>query len=572
MASIERHLAVRVAHAVYRPFIDYRRGFDAITSRARDRFEGRDWRALLRDSVARIDLYEKTVTEALAEVDGLLGDRLADRSIWHRARREYRTLIATRPDIEIAETYFNSVTRRVFDTVGVDAEIEFVTSEPIRAALPASDWLVRYDLPESTERLLRDVLRDRRFHASWWDLHGDIARAAEVIDAALRERGMSTPPDRVEVLDPTFFRGHGAYVVAQVRTGSTVLPLVIAIQHRRRGMSLGAVLTSEEDVSILFSYTRAAFVVRVPDPAAMVRFLRTLLPQRRVAELYSALGFGKHAKTELFRDLMSYIASSDDRFEYAPGMPGLVMIVFTLPGYDVVFKVIRDRFPPQKQTTPDEVRSKYRIVSRHDRAGRLIDAQEFEHLRFRVDRFDPDLLAELVTAASRNVTIEDDEVTINRAYIERRVTPLDVFLRTAGPEEARAAMVEYGTAIKNLAASNIFPGDLLIKNFGLTGRGRVVFYDYDELVLLTECNFRTMPVSDDPYDDMADTPWFGVGEHDVFPEEFRNFLGVAPDLRREFETAHGDIFDAGFWQRIQDRIGSGETIEIHPYSRNRALR
>ncbi len=571
MATIERHLAVRVAHAVYRPFVAYRRGFDAITRRARDRFEGRDWRALHRDSVERIDLYDQTVAGARADVDGLLGDRLEDRDIWHRARREYRTLIATRPDIEIAETYFNSVTRRVFHTVGVDAGIEFLTSEPIRAALPASNWLVRYELPTSTVDLLDEVLRDRRFHASWWDLRDDIERAAEVIDTALRAHDMSSPPDRVEVLEPTFFRGQGAYVVGRIRAGTAVLPMVIAIRHERRGLSLGAVLTSEVDVSILFSYTRAAFMVRVPDPAAMVRFLQSLLPQRRAAELFSALGFGKHAKTELFRDLMSYIETSEDRFEYAPGMPGLVMIVFTMPGYDVVFKVIRDRFPPQKQTTPDEVRSKYRIVSRHDRAGRLIDAQEFEHLKFPVDRFEPDLLAELEKDASRSVTIEDDEVTLRRAYLERRVIPLDVFLRTAEAEEARAAMVEYGTAIKNLAASNIFPGDMLIKNFGVTGRGRVVFYDYDELTLLTECNFRKMPVSDDPYDDMAETAWFGVGEHDIFPEEFRTFLGVGPDLRRTFETVHGDIFDAAFWQRIQGRIESGETIEIHPYSRNRAL-
>jgi isocitrate dehydrogenase kinase/phosphatase len=415
------------------------------------------------------------------------------------------------------------------------------------------------------------VLRDRRFHASWWDRHGDVREAARVIEAALRERGMAVPPERVEVLEPTFFRGQGAYVVGRIRARDEVMPLVLAVRHDRRGLSIGAVLTDEEDVSILFSYTRAAFVVGVPDPEAMVRFLRSLLPQRRVAELYSALGFGKHAKTELFRDLMSYIEATDDRFEYAPGMPGLVMIVFTMPGYDVVFKVIRDRFPPQKHTTPEEVRSKYRIVSRHDRAGRLIDAQEFEHLRFPSERFDPTLLDELVRDASRTVSIDGEEVVLHRAYLERRVTPLDVFLEVADEEHGRAVMVDYGTAIKNLAASNIFPGDMLIKNFGVTGRGRVVFYDYDELTLLTKCNFRTMPVSDDPYDDMADTPSFGVGENDIFPEEFRSFLGVGPDLRDAFESAHTDIYDAGYWRRIQDRLKSGEPIEIRPYSRKRLL-
>ncbi len=571
MPSItERHLAVRVAHAIHRPFIGYRRRFTSITRGAATRFEARDWKGLQRDAVERIDLYEETVSGAVTSVRKLLGGRIEDRTVWRKARTEYRKLVYATPDIEIAETYWNSVTRRVFVTHGVDAEIEFLEPEPRPASWDAA--VRRIDVPASPEALIDDLIRHCRFQAVWQDRHGDLQLASAALGEALARHGFPGMPDRIEVFDRIFFRGQGAYVVARATAGPRSMPLVLAIHHGRAGLFLGAVITDPDDVSVLFSYTHSAFHVDAPEPALLVRFLGALLPHRRVAEMYTAIGHRKHGKTELYRDLMAHVAASTDRFVLAPGIPGLVMIVFTLPGYDVVFKVIRDRFPPQKPTTPDEVRSKYRIVSRHDRAGRLIDAQEFEHLRFPLDRFDPELLAELRGHANRTTSVSGNQLTLHRVYIERRVTPLDIHVKTASHHEAARAMVDYGTAIKNLAATNIFPGDMLIKNFGVTRRGRVVFYDYDELMLLTDCNFRRLPVSDDPLDEMAESPWFGVGEGDIFPEEFRAFLGVAPELRAAFEARHGDLFDVAFWQRIQRRIERGETIEIRPYRRALALR
>jgi isocitrate dehydrogenase kinase/phosphatase len=361
-------------------------------------------------------------------------------------------------------------------------------------------------------------------------------------------------------------------VIGRIVDGQRVMPLVLAIHHQPRGLYLGAILTDPDDVSILFSYTHSEFVVRLPDPAGIIGFIRSLIPHRRLSELYNAVGFRKHGKTELYRDLARHLAETDDRFVYAPGIPGLVMIVFTLTGYDLVFKVMRDRFPPQKTITRDQVRAGYAIVSRHDRAGRLIDANEFRKLAFSVDRFAPDLLAELRDEAGRTVSVVGDQVRFDDVYVERQVTPLDLYLRGADHEEAVAAMVDYGTAIKNLAATNIFPGDMLIKNFGVTRRGRVVFYDYDELSLLTECNFREIPETDDADDELAAAPWFGVGKGDIFPEELRSFLGVRPELRAAFEERHGDLYGTAFWRRVQDRISRGESIEIFPYRRAVALR
>jgi isocitrate dehydrogenase kinase/phosphatase len=571
MATTEHHLAVRTSHAIAEQQREHRRRFDSITRRAVGRFETRDWRSLRRDSVERIDLYEEAVTTAVEDILSLLGTRVRDKAMWTLTRAEYRKLIASSPDLEIAETFFNSVTRRIFHTEGVDPAIEFLESEPIRSVPWVAGWIRRYEVPASTEDLVSDIIRDCRFHAGWRHLRADGALAAAAIDRALADRGMHGPPERVDVVDPVFYRGPGAYIVGRMRVGGETIPFVLAIRHHRSGLYIGAVLLEAEDVSVLFSYTRSAFLVEVAHPQPFVEFLHSLMPHRRRSELYTSIGFRKHGKTELYRDLMRHIERTDERFGRAPGVPGLVMIVFTLPDYDMVFKVIRDRFPPQKQTTQRQVRSKYRIVSRHDRAGRLIDAQEFEHLRFPKSRFEPELLAELQNDASRSVSIEDDAVILHHVYMERQVTPLDVYLRGEDQDAALRAFVDYGTAIKNLAATNIFPGDMLIKNFGVTGSGRVVFYDYDELTLLTDCNFRRMPVTDDPFDEMAEAPWFGVGEGDVFPEELRNFLGVDPALREAFEARHGDLFDIGFWKGVQGRIRSGETIEIFPYRRSRAL-
>lgn len=560
-----------MAHAIAERYRAWRRRFDSVTRRAGERFEARDWRGLRADALERVDAYETEIAGAVLAIAELLGGRLEDRGLWATAKGEYRKLIATRPDLEIAETFFNSVTRRVFHTRGIDPAIEFVTSEPL-SAVPVGPGMVRVvDFPPSTRWLVEELLRIGRFQAHWQDRHGDVAIAAEALGRQLTDHGMPNPPERVEIVDRVLYRGQSAYLVARARAGQRIMPIAMVVHHRPRGLVLGAMLCDREDVSILFSYTRSAFLVDAGDPATLVRFLHTLLPHRRVAELYTAIGHRKHGKTELYRDLMTHVAGTGERFVHAPGQPGLVMIVFTLPGYDLVFKVIRDRFPPQKDTTPDQVREKYRLVSRHDRAGRLIDAQEFEHLRFPADRFDPRLLGELTAEASRVVELVGGDVVLRRVYLERRVTPLDLYLRHADPVSAEAAIVDYGATIKNLAASNIFPGDMLLKNFGVTRTGRVVFYDYDELRLLTEVNFRAMPVAEDPLDEMADAPWFGVAVNDVFPEEFRVFLGVGGRLREAFERYHRDLYSVGFWRGIQERIRRGEVIEIIPYRRSRAL-
>jgi isocitrate dehydrogenase kinase/phosphatase len=392
---------------------------------------------------------------------------------------------------------------------------------------------------------------------------------ADKIESYLRKMGASGKIDAIDMAHSVFYRGMGAYLIGRIYSGSVLVPLEIAVLNTADGIVVDGVLLNPDDVSILFSFTRSYFHVEVERPYDLIHFLKTILPHKRIAELYISTGFNKHGKTELYRELLGHMTVCYlDRFDRSPGQPGMVMIVFNLPKDDLVFKLIRDRFDTPKKTTRRRIMDKYDLVFRHDRAGRLVDAQTFEHLKFNASCFAPQLLAELEQEAGRTVRIGKEYIIVDHAYVERRVTPLDVYLNEADEAQAQKIVIEWGNAIKDLAVSNIFPGDILLKNFGVTRHGRVVFYDYDELCLLTSCHFRKLPPADDYENEMAAEPWFYVGENDVFPEEFKNFLGLRAPLRDVFCEHHSDLFDVSFWQQAQQMIAAGELPHIYPYARS----
>ncbi|MEA2002366.1 MAG: bifunctional isocitrate dehydrogenase kinase/phosphatase [Actinomycetota bacterium] len=557
-----------IAQIARSAFDGYTTEFAAITARAGGRFAARDWHGLQEDSTERLELYNLRVGQAVVEMTNMLGVSVSQPEAWGMARKAYGLLVADSPDAEIAKTFFSSITRRVLKTEGTDPVVEFTDDAP--SSPSGEPNLVHFESAPLADMLV-ELLTKTDFGAAWQNLERDVRLAAREIERRLALHGESKPVDTIEAFPAPFFRGRAAYLVGTMTAGALSLPLAIAIHHTSRGLIVGAVLVEQDDISVLFSYTRSSFLVVTIHPGELVNYLRRLMPHRKPAELFTAIGYNKHGKTERYRDLRRFIEGSGEQFEYARGIRGMVMIVFTLPGYDAVFKVIRDRFPYPKQTTRRQIMAKYRLVFRHDRAGRLIDAHEFEHMRFSRTRFNEDLLAELEDLASRSVTVGEDVVTLHHVYVERKVIPLDIYLRESNPVKARAAVVDYGRAIKNLAMSDIFPGDMLLKNFGVTGSGRVVFYDYDELSSVTECNFRELPQTGDPDREMSADPWFGVGDSDIFPEEFRNFLGIRGELREVLEQHHGDLFGVRFWQRVQHRIEAGEVIEIFPYKRSRRL-
>jgi isocitrate dehydrogenase kinase/phosphatase len=350
------------------------------------------------------------------------------------------------------------------------------------------------------------------------------------------------------------------------------LPIALCLRHENeRGITLDALLHGDVDLAILFSFTRSYFRVAIECPYGLVRYLQQLMPRKRLIDLYNAIGFHRHGKTEFYRDFIAHLRRSTDRFVVAEGARGMVMSVFTLPSYDVVFKLIKDRFDLPKDSTREDVRRRYRLVFEHDRAGRLVEAHEFEHLRIPGDRFDPKLRAELLRDAASIVKMEGGDVIIAHAYVERRLRPLNLFFRENEPEAIAAAGRDYGQSIKDLAASNIFPGDLLTKNFGVTRHGRVVFYDYDELCFLTDCNFRKLPEARTPEEEVAAEPWFSVRENDIFPEEFLQFLAFPEPALATLLQHHGEIFRADFWRAIQRQIRVGEIPEVFPYRAERRL-
>jgi len=372
-----------------------------------------------------------------------------------------------------------------------------------------------------------------------------------------------------------FYRGRGAYLVGRAfRDQDDQNPVAIALCLRHEAeaeLDLDALLIGETDLAILFSFTRAYFRVDTACPYELVRSLRELMPRKRLIDLYNAIGYHRHGKTEFYRDFVRHLRTSSDRFVTAEGARGMVMFVFTLPSYDVVFKLIKDHFDYPKENTRADVMRRYRLVFEHDRAGRLVEAHEFEHLRIARDRFEPALLAGLLRDASSMVRLESDDVVIAHAYVERRIRPLNLFLFEANEAAVAAAGRDYGQSIKDLAASNIFPGDLLTKNFGVTRHGRVVFYDYDELCFLTDCNFRDLPQPSTHEEEMAAEPWFSVRENDIFPEEFPQFLRLPDGARASLFEQHADLFRPLFWRSMQEKLRAGEIPEVFPYSAERRL-
>ncbi len=569
---MENGLAREGAARILGGFDAYQERFKSITRRARQRFEAHDRDGMRHDTDERLDLYRLVLDDTEADVRSLLGERVEERALWKAMKARYAERVAGRPDWELAETFFNSATRRVFDTVGVDAEIEFVAAE---FELPGEARPAVYRIYAgslSTESLVEEILGDVPFSLPYQNLERDVRLVAEEVRAHLKTLGAAGTIEKVEFASEVFYRGMGAYLIGRMwSTERHLLPLSLALVNTEDGLVVDAALLNEDEVSILFSFARAYFHVETDCPRDLVSFLKRILPRKRLAELYISIGYNRHGKTELYRDLLDHLMQAKGVFRRAEGQRGMVMSVFTMESYDIVFKLIKDRFDYPKSITRQQVKEQYGLVYKHDRAGRLVDAQEFEELQLGRAHFAEELLEELEEIAARSITAAEDEVTIHHTYVQRRVTPLNVYVREEAPEKAHAAIIDYGNAIKDLAVTNIFTGDLLLKNFGVTRHGRVVFYDYDELSLVTECTFREKPEPKTHMQEMASEPWYYVGPDDIFPEEFRTALGLRGELLEVFESEHADLFEARFWQGIQERLKSGEEIPIYPYPPRRRL-
>jgi isocitrate dehydrogenase kinase/phosphatase len=563
-------LARDSAREIREGFERYNAEFRAITRRAPVRFDARDSKGSQRDAVERIDLYDKFVNGTVAELRAKLGDRALERDLWMQIRSDFPAQIETLPDPEFAKTFFSSTTRRLFGTVGVAPEIEFVATDldplaNITSAVGSNTYLNHGSLA----LLFEDVLGDVRFRSRWKDLDKSTLHVASEVTAHLHALNERRTILRVEMIRPVFYQVARAYIVGRVVGRDFLVPLVIALKNTDGGILVDAVMLSEGDVSIVFSFTRSYFHVDLERVGEAVLFLKSILPMKPVSELFTVLGRAKQGKTERYRELMHHLEGTKDQFVHAPGERGLVMVCFTLPSFDVVFKIIRDRFPYPKNVLREEVMAKYQLVFKHDRAGRLVDAQEFRRLRFPKELFAPELLQELLSETTLTVHEEADSLVFDHMYIERRMTPLNIYLRTASEKASERAVLDYGQCIRDLAYTNIFAGDLLLKNFGVTRHGRVIFYDYDELCAITDCHFRDLPQATNMEDEMRGEAWFYVADNDVFPETFIRFLSFTESQKEALLRMHGEILTAQFWRHVQERLKEGEVLEVLPYHPHR---
>ena len=541
-----------LAAAIAEHFRRYNEAFGVITRRAAIHFRARTWSAAQDDAVSRIDLYEQWVDHCRTEILPLLADRQSDLELWSAIKHQYEALIRRLPDSDFYRTFFNSITRDLFATVGVNPAVEFTATSAGRAcgAVP----IRVYPVGDSLQAAVRDIVADLPFA----DAVSDTAAVARQITTELGRhfdsRRQSASPQSIEIIEPPFYRGHTACIVGRLIGDGALTPLVLSFEHGVTGVAVSAVLLARNEISSLFGFSRSYFHVDLPVVSAAVTMLRGFMPHKPVDELYTVLGRAKQGKTERYFALRRQLDVSFDTFVNAPGQRGLVMIVFTLPSHDLVFKVIRDRFGAPKNSTRSEVMGRYQLVFHHDRAGRLVDAQEFHRLRLPRARFMPGLLDELLTQAAQSCRLDGDDLIIEHCYMERRLRPLDLYLREADPSAAEAALIDYGQALRDLAAADVFPGDLLLKNFGVTRHGRVIFYDYDELCALSDCVFRELPVARTDEEETSGEPWFYVGPNDMFPEEWLPFLSIPRDLHELFRRHHGELLTAPWWRAMAARV------------------
>ena len=567
--------AFDIAEAMLDGFNRHYRLFSETNRAAKQRFEQADWAGQQRAQRERIEFYDKRVDEAIARLQrdfdiGSVGD-----DTWQQVKLHYIGLLIEHHQPELAETFFNSVTTRIlhhsyfrndFIFVRPAVSTEYIENdEPAAQPTYRAYYPTRDDMRETLHRIVDNFQLRREFE--------DLARDIDDVLAELRVR---TGPVRlranfqIQVLSSLFYRNKGAYLIGKIVNGFSATPFALPILHGASGrLVIDTVLLDEDELLMLFSFARAYFMVDMEIPSAYVQFLRTLMPHKPRSELYAAIGLQKQGKNSFYRDFLYHLRHSSDKFDISPGIRGMVMLVFDLPSYPYVFKVIKDSFPMQKDTSREQIKGKYLLVKTHDRVGRMADTLEYTSVAFPRSRIADALLAELKHCCPSQVEEDADMLVIRHLYIERRMIPLNLYLQEATPEQVAHAVVEYGNAIKDLAAANIFPGDMLWKNFGVTRNGKVVFYDYDEIEYLTDCNFRRVPTPRNEEEEMSGEVWYSVGPHDVFPETFGPFLLGNDAVRAVFMQHHADLLDVAFWQTHQERVRAGYVYDVFPYDPER---
>ena len=597
-SRLDSSIAYDIAKAMMDGFNRHYRLFRTESARAKHRFETADWHGQQRAQRERIEFYDLRVRECSKRLEREFKAGEQSMEVWQQIKLHYIGLLVDHHQPELAETFFNSVTTKILHRSYFQNDFIFVRPAVSTEYIENGESEKRptyhayYPTRDTVTEVLERMVLDFGLQPQWEDLPRDIALVAAAMAQRLGEAPLRAN-FQIQVLTGLFFRNKGCYIVGKLINGFNEYGFALPVLHNQDGkLTIDAALFGEDDLLMLFSFARAYFMVDMEIPSAYVQFLRSMMPRKPRNELYNALGLAKQGKTLFYRDFLQHQRHSTDKFRIAPGIKGMVMLVFDLPSFPYVFKVIKDYYPPQKDTTREQIKGKYLLVKHHDRVGRMADTLEYSEVGFSRDRFSDELIAELEKFAPSQLEISDRdgdgtlEVILKHVYIERRMIPLNIYLQEAfdagganagdtrpaavrGREQIERAVIEYGNAIKDLVAANIFPGDMLWKNFGITRHSKVVFYDYDEIEYITDCNFRKVPDPRNEDEEMSGEIWYSVGPHDVFPETFAPFLLGNPAVRVVFMKHHADLLDVEFWQSHQARIAQGYVHDVFPYDREK---
>ncbi|MDX1678785.1 bifunctional isocitrate dehydrogenase kinase/phosphatase [Arsukibacterium sp.] len=562
----------QIAEMILQGFRKHFQLFQQVTAKAKQRFEQADWRAYQQDSSERISFYDQRVAETVAALKKAMPSDCLNEPLWQQVKQQYLEYLLFHPQAELAETFYNSVFCRLFARKYYHNQNIFVESTLNLQHLPApisSVYQSYFPAQDGLKQSIRTIVADFAFSTRFIDLERDIRYIVKSFIQQSAHGRFPVHQIRFDMLKSVFFRNKAAYIVGRVVTPDGQQPFIIPLLHQEgAGLYLDTLLTDAQHMSIIFGFSRAYFMVQCPVPSALVHFLKELLPHKTLAELYASIGLHKQGKTEFYRELLSHLTHSRDQFVAAPGIRGMVMMVFTLPSFPYVFKVIRDKFAPSKEFDRATVKARYLLVKKHDRVGRMADTLEYSDVALPKNRFTPELLQELSETIGQSLQIDDELVIIKHLYIERRMVPLNIYLEQADDAEKAIIMNDYGNAIKEMIAANIFPGDMLLKNFGVTRHKRVVFYDYDEVQYLLDVNFRAFTKTDNFEDAINAEANCCAVAGDVFPEQIATFVTPQPQLRKLLFSKHPELLEARYWQAKQQAIRDGKVEDIFPYPEN----
>ena len=563
--------AFDIAQAMLDGFDRHYTLFREASADAKRRFEAADWHGQQRAQRERIEFYDLRVDEGAERLQREFQASELPKDTWQQVKLHYIGLLIGHHQPELAETFFNSVTTKILHRSYFHNDFIFVrpavSTEYIENDEPASlpTYRAYYPTRETMRETWLRIIDNLQLQREFEDLGRDIDSVLEAVAEQLGDYRMRAN-FQVQVLSSLFYRNKGAYLVGKIINGFNETPFALPILHNEQEqLVIDTALFGEDELLLLFSFARAYFMVTMEVPSAYVQFLRSMMPRKPRSEIYNALGLAKQGKNSFYRDFLYHLKHSSDRFRIAPGIKGMVMLVFDLPSFPYVFKVIKDFFPEQKETTRELIKSKYLLVKQHDRVGRMADTLEYSNVAFPRERFEDELVAELQHYCPSLLEEDGESLVIRHVYIERRMIPLNIYLQEASLAQIESAVIEYGNAIKDLLRANIFPGDMLWKNFGVTRHGKVVFYDYDEIEYLTDCTFRKVPQARTEEEEMSGEVWYRVGPKDVFPETFGPFLLGNPGVRHVFMKHHADLLEAEFWQSHKERILAGYVHDVFPY-------